>query len=97
MASELSQTLQALAGRMELLERKCAGLEAQLRAKDEAIASLTHDNSQLASRIATLESDEKFLRISYRMAQTPDDIVTARKVISSLIRNIDKCIADLKE
>lgn len=97
MASGLAETLQTLSERIEELARKCAEMQAQIELKDARIATLSYDNSQLLARIGELESDEKFLRVSYRMAQTPDDIISARRLISGLIRNIDKCIADLKE
>ncbi|MDE6836456.1 MAG: hypothetical protein K2J03_05835, partial [Muribaculaceae bacterium] len=41
--------------------------------------------------------DAEFLAISHRLAQNPDTIITARRLISKMIRNIDRCIEMLKE
>lgn len=97
MASGLSETLQALEERMTLLAQKCEELNAELARKEVEITSLRHDNAQLISKLNKEESEGKFLRMSYRLATNPDDIIAARRLISSLIRNIDKCIEDLKE
>jgi len=39
----------------------------------------------------------EFLTMSYRLADSPDTIVSARRRIARLIRTIDSCISMLKE
>lgn len=97
MASGLAETLQILSGKLDQLARKCEEQQQLIAVKDAEIEALRHDNSLQRAEIEQLKSDGKFLQMSYRMAQTPDDIIAARRFISGLIRNIDKCIADLKE
>jgi hypothetical protein len=61
------------------------------------VEDLQHDKQLLESQVARLQGDNKFLKVSYRLASSPNDIIETRRLISGLIRNIDKCISELKE
>ncbi|MDE6682138.1 MAG: hypothetical protein K2J87_01775 [Muribaculaceae bacterium] len=42
-------------------------------------------------------TDAEFLTMSHRLADSPDTIISTRRQIARLIRNIDNCISMLKE
>lgn len=91
------QELQTLAARA----RKAAELIAHLREKLHESRLREEDlRRQLQQADRDLEqarTDIRFLRVSHRLAASPGALVEARRMISSLIRNIDRAIADLKE
>lgn len=41
--------------------------------------------------------DAEYLRVSHRLAESPDSIIETRRRITGLIRNIDRCLEMLKE
>lgn len=87
---DLEQRISLLQGEMEELRRKNSELE-QLNSelvKREAEARQARD--------AAL-TDVDYLKVSHRLADSPDSLVETRKVIAGLIRNIDRCIEMLKE
>lgn len=68
------------------------------------IAELEHEVEVLKGSLAERErelqrvlTDAEFLTMSYRLADSPDTIISARRQIARLIRNIDNCISMLKE
>lgn len=74
-------------------------------------ARLRRTNSELAARNRELEGlmqeadaarkraelDTEYLAVSHKLADNPDTLVSARRHISRLIRNIDRCLDMLKE
>lgn len=97
MASGLEQELQTLIAR----SRKAAGAIVALRS--ELNQSRCREQDLLMQLRLTRQeldrakSDVQFLRVSHRLASSPDSLVEARRLIAGLIRNIDKAIAELKE
>lgn len=68
------------------------------------IAELEHEVELLKGSLAEKEkelqralTDAEFLTMSHRLADSPDTIISARRQIARLIRNIDNCISMLKE
>lgn len=77
----------------ELIDRLRSELQESRRREEDLRASLR----QTADELDKARTDIKFLRMSHRLAASPDSIIESRRLISNLIRNIDKAIADLKE
>lgn len=65
-----------------------------LEEENEVLRRTIEDTARERDK-AKLESD--FLAVSHRLAQDPDTIIDARRLIGRLIRNIDRCIEMLKE
>lgn len=86
----MADSVEKLCAETENLRSRLAECEAELK-------NLRYENDTLSRRVATLESDNKFLKVSHRLASSPDDLAEARRMVSGLIRNIDKCISELKE
>lgn len=82
------------------LEKLMARYESVLEERN----SLEHENAELHSEILRLrnilkerETDVEYLTMSHRLASDPNTLVTARRQVEGLIRDIDKCISQLKE
>ena len=97
MASGLNEQLALATARLDALAQAQTELYTQLAAARSEEASLRHEVEALNRQVAQLESDMRFLRVSHRLAASPDALVEARRMVAGLIRNIDKAIADLKE
>jgi len=89
---------------LESIRQKASGLAARYeslaRASEEQekrIADLTAENRALKEQVEQLKTDNEFLIVSHRLAQSPDEIVRSRRLISGWIRDIDRCISQLKE
>lgn len=81
--TELSTIQKQLYARIEELEEENAELRQELQ-----------DNKALLAKATT---DIEFLTMSYRLAESPDSIISTRRRIARLIRTIDNCISMLKE
>ena len=89
---------------LSLLSRKIDTLLEQQNQFRKRIDELEKDNNALRAQLAkkemmlsNTEKDVEFLSLSYRLADSPEALVKARKEISSLLRTIDSCIRLLKE
>lgn len=87
---QLDARVQALQSENERLRNRAATLETEnadlRRAADES--ARTRDRALL---------DAEFLAVSHRLADSPESLVSARRHIARLIRNIDRCLEMLKE
>lgn len=97
MAANLTDVIDRISAKLtELAERYSLLLQAneQLKAENN---ELKDDIRELTKAVERLETDKKFLTVSHRLADTPEAVVEARAVVAALIRDIDKCISQLKE
>lgn len=97
MAPSLLSVLESMRVKIGALKESVDELRARNRMLEEenevlrrSIEDMTRERDK-----AKLESD--FLAVSHRLAQDPDTIIDARRLIGRLIRNIDRCIEMLKE
>lgn len=86
------------------LEKKISGLtqsHRELKASNLRLTqlneSLRYDLQQARKERDELELDNSFLQMSHRLASSPDTIAETRSMLTKLIRDIDKCISQLKE
>jgi phage shock protein A len=95
MAKELAEQLERLGHKAELLVTRYETLRRQ---NDELRRRLEEMQAALLARdaqIQKLEMQAEHTRISAALAATPADVQAARSLISSLVREIDDCVADL--
>ncbi|MDE6297785.1 MAG: hypothetical protein K2L89_08055, partial [Muribaculaceae bacterium] len=91
MASSLLSVLESMRDKIDALSESVTLLREQNRLLEEENESLrrTIEDTTLQRDKAQLESE--FLAVSHRLAQDPDSIIEARRLIGRLIRNIDRC------
>lgn len=97
MAAGLEQEMQTIEGLAERVASELRRLRRLLAASEEREAELRRALALAEQRLTAAETDVMYLRMSHRLAASPDSIIEARRMLSGLIRNIDKAIADLKE
>lgn len=97
MASDLQASIRILTQEIERLSA------AYLRKREETeelrrrILDLQGDIASRDKEIERLQQDNQFLRMSYRLADSPDGLIETRRKIAGLMRSIEKCISQLKE
>ncbi|MDE6409569.1 MAG: hypothetical protein K2K81_04920 [Muribaculaceae bacterium] len=97
MAPSLLSVLESMRVKIGALKESVDELRARnriLEEENEVLRRTIEDTARERDK-AKLESD--FLAVSHRLAQDPDTIIDARRLIGRLIRNIDRCIEMLKE
>lgn len=97
MARDLISILDTLEHKIEELQTEME----ELRQRNAELEQLNVDlqrketNALKAKEQAIL--DAEYLKVSHRLAESPDSLVETRKIIAGLIRNIDRCIEMLRE
>ncbi len=88
----------------EELESRIATLQEDMGELRKRNSELEMENAELRKREAEAQQareqallDVEYLKVSYRLAESPDTLAETRKVIAGLIRNIDRCIEMLRE
>lgn len=79
------------------LTRKYAALLERFRLLNDTNAALLAENKELKNELHKARLDNQFLTLSHRLADTPDALAESRKMIADMIRDIDKCIAQLND
>lgn len=97
MASGLEQELQTLMARSRKAAEAIVALRSELNQSRCREQDLLMQLRLTRQELDRAKSDAQFLRVSHRLASSPDSLVEARRLIAGLIRNIDKAIAELKE
>lgn len=93
----LQQSVERLSAKMLVFSERFQWICTQ---RDEALSRISDLEQQLQSlqkRVDDLVKENEFLKIATTLAPTRRDVEHTRELLSSLVREIDKCIADLKE
>lgn len=83
--------------KIDALDQSVAALRARNKELEEENEALRRTVSDTVRERDRAKLDSEFLTVSYRLAEDPDSLIDARRLISQLIRNIDRCIEMLKE
>lgn len=97
MVHDISDVLKILSGKIDTLREQCLAMQAELERREDEIRKLEADALAKEREIDRLSQENQFLKVSHRLASSPDDLIEARKKIAGLMRSIRKCIAQLKE
>ncbi len=97
MASEYQETFDRIATKTSLMmQRYAAMLDANQQA-NRRIADLEKALDDARKEMQTLRSENEYLKIASTIAPSRDQIENARAMVASLVRDIDRCIADLSD
>lgn len=97
MANELQQTLARIINKSNILVEKYHALEstnAELASEKE---QLVEEIEKMKRTNELLQQENEYLKLAHVVAPNLKDVETARATISTLVRDIDKCIAQLNE
>ena len=97
MAESLMSILEKLDDRIRFLSAenaKLRKLNSLLSGENEDLRRQAEETGRERDK-ALLDAD--YLSVSHKLADSPESLVSARRHISRLIRNIDRCLDMLKE
>lgn len=97
MASDLQQTLQRISRKAETLVDRYNVVDEQRRKAEERVRELEATVDSLNNEIRNLRSQVEYLTVVTTAFPQRENVEKSRALISRLVRDIDKCIADLSE
>ncbi len=97
MASDLQQTLQRISRKAETLVDRYNFVDEQRRKAEERVTELEATVAQLTEEISGLQDRIEYLTVVTTTFPQRENVEKSRALISRLVREIDKCIADLSE
>ncbi|MCX4330346.1 hypothetical protein [Paramuribaculum intestinale] len=93
----MKQRLDSLRTKTALLLKRHEMLEEAATAARQRIRELEQDNERLQKRIDLLNKENEYLRVVHSVSPSRSDAENTRALLAGLVRDIDKCIADLGE
>ena len=97
MATPLPDILDPLRLQIEARRKEYARLKERNRLLEEENADLRRLAAEAQKEREKAMLDAEFLAVSHKLADSPDTLVSARRHLARLIRNIDRCLEMLKE
>ena len=97
MASDLESTLRRISEKSRFLTERFRVVSRQQAESDKRIAELEKELRERERRIQLLTAEVEYLRVSSILAPTAEKVTATRSMIKELVREIDRCIADLNE
>lgn len=95
MSDALKQRLDRIEGKAVLLARKQAEMRESRKADQTHIATLEELVDRQKKEIQQLTAKVQYLQLSHTVAPTPEDVDRSRDILAELVREIDRCIADI--
>ena len=97
MASELQETLARIVTKSEVLVEKYHVLSAEKERLEKIVAQLQEENENLKKENNQLLTDNEYLTIVRKIVPDSEHLGEVKNMISSIVRDIDKCISQLNE
>ncbi|MBD5241671.1 MAG: hypothetical protein K2H50_03280 [Paramuribaculum sp.] len=95
MADTLKQKLDRIEGKASLLAKKIAELKQSRNASVSRINELEQIELRQKKEIQSLDTQVQYLSLSHTIAPKTEDIANSRDILAHLVREIDRCIADI--
>lgn len=89
---ELIRSIAILSKRIDALINENKTLNDKVNSLQQINEELQRQHSIDSESLMKANKEIEFLKLSHRLAQSPEALVEARQKIASLIRNIDICI-----
>lgn len=96
MPSSSEPLLAEIFSKIEQLAARQAEAEATIRHLEEELADTRAELADTRAQLTRSRLDAEFLTLSHRLADTPEGLLTARRIIASLIRKVDAAITMVK-
>ncbi|MDE5724378.1 MAG: hypothetical protein K2H99_09365 [Paramuribaculum sp.] len=93
----MKQRLDSLRTKIALLLKRHEMLEEAISVAGRRISDLEQENERLQKRIDLLTQKNEYLRVVHSVSPSRSDAENTRALLAGLVRDIDKCIADLGE
>lgn len=96
MPSSSEPLLAEIYSKIEQLAARRAEAEAKIARLEEELADTRAELDDMRSQLHRARLDAEFLTLSHRLADSPEGLLTARRLIASLIRKVDAAITMVK-
>lgn len=93
----LEELIERLQRKMLVLVDKYRLLEADKKSVDEENAGLKAEIVRLKKQLEQTNMEKEFIRIARNITNTPEDLAKNKAVLVQLVRDVDKCIAQLTD
>ena len=97
MAENFEDKLPRIRSKMALLLERYKVLETRLQELDEACRKTDAEIRKCRKEIYTLKTDLEYSHVVRAFANSPEQLAQSRAILSQLVRDVDKCIAQLKQ
>ncbi len=95
MAGEFQQTFERVAAKARIVAQRYKLIEQQRDQALEQVGLLEEELRRRDREVLDLRRQVEFLRAATTIAPERSDVERTRAILSSLVRDIDACIADL--
>ena len=95
MANDLKHILERLRGKLDLLTQRYTTLLQEKQAIEERNNELITFTQKQQQEINRLQQEVEYLKVVTTLNPTHKDVEESRAFLSKLVREIDKCIAEL--
>lgn len=95
----MTEPIQEITGRIQakigIVAERQALLVGRIKAERDETARLRAKVDELAAEVRRLKADNEYLSVMRAVAPTPKQAEQSRALLAELVREIDKCIAEL--
>lgn len=97
MSGNLKRRLDSVITKAQLLRQRHEQLMGELGRHQTRIAELTAQLELRDREISQLRQENEYLRVVHSITPSREEVERSRAILTELMRDIDKCIADLGE
>ena len=97
MADDLKARLDSISNKAKLLTELYVGLRQEKQSADSRIEELNNIVNNQQKEIERLTQEVEYLKIATTIVPDRNQVENSRAILSKLVREIDKCILELKE
>lgn len=97
MAIDLQNRLDQIKVKSGMLVERYKQERQQREQLQEAVSDCERQIKELKQQIARLKEENEMLKLNGLVSPSREDVENSRTILSKLVRDIDRCIADLTE
>ncbi len=97
MTGNLEQTLERIRSKAEILTERYQKLLQEKQQADVTIEQLKIESQKQQNEISRLQQEVEHLKVVTTLTPKREDVEKSHAFLSKLVRDIDKCITELKE
>ena len=95
MATDLHSTIQRILNKSNVLVEKYQALEAEYEKVEAEAVKLREENDRLVKEAQMLRSENDYLKLARSIMPSQEHLAESRAIVNQLVRDVDKCIAQL--
>ncbi|MDE6535608.1 MAG: hypothetical protein K2K82_06315 [Muribaculaceae bacterium] len=95
MAEKVHDIYSSIISKVNILLERQAMLEQALAQAKHDLKLAADENSKLRKENEALKADLEYMTVARTLATDPQQVADTRQMISGLVREIDRCIAEL--